>query len=147
MRFKARFAPLAATLAFELREIERGRALTPVSAPAGWTDVRVEAWLDWAESQAPWSLHALDDAIHGWAARLASEGSESGALATTAEAERFAAELAASVLLGLAAPALPTTNGFLPLIDLSEPDATQALSAQAAAWRGRRLSSRATEAL
>jgi len=53
MRFKARFAPLAATLAFEPREIERGRALTPVSAPAGWTDVRVEAWLDWAESQAP----------------------------------------------------------------------------------------------
>lgn len=147
MRFKARFAPLAATLAFEPREIERGRALTPVSAPAGWTDVRVEAWLDWAESQAPSSLHALDDAIHGWAARLASEGSESGALATTAEAERFAAELAASVLLGLAAPALPTMNGFLPLIDLSEPDAAQALSTQAAAWRGRRLSSRATEAL
>jgi len=147
MRFKARFAPLAATLAFEPREIERGRALTPVTAPAGWTDVRVEAWLDWAESRTPSPPHALDDAIHGWAARLASEGSESGALASAAEAERFAAELAASVLLGLAAPALPTTNGFLPLIDLSEPDAAQALSAQAAAWRGRRLSSRATEAL
>lgn len=147
MRFKARFAPLAATLAFEPREIERGRALTPVSAPAGWTDVRVEAWLDWAESHAPSQSDALDAAIHDWAARLASEGQEGGALATAAEAERFAAELAASVLLGLAAPALPTTNAFLPLIDLSEPDAPQALSAQAAAWRGRRLSGRATEAL
>ncbi|WP_341019191.1 TSCPD domain-containing protein [Brevundimonas diminuta] len=147
MRFKARFAPLAATLAFEPREIERGRALTPVSAPAGWTDVRVEAWLDWAESHAPSQSDALDAAIHDWAARLASEGRGSGALTTAAEAERFAAELAASVLLGLAAPALPTTNAFLPLIDLSEPDAAQALSAQAAAWRGRRLSSRATEAL
>ncbi|MFS0797835.1 TSCPD domain-containing protein [Brevundimonas sp. 2P05AA] len=147
MRFKARFAPLAATLAFEPREIERGRALTPVAAPAGWTDVRVEAWLDWAESQASSSSHALDDAIQGWAAQLASDGRESGALTTAAEAERFAAELAASMLLGLAAPALPTTNGFRPLIDLSEPDAAQALSAQAAAWRGRRLSTRATEAL
>ncbi|AYG96203.1 TSCPD domain-containing protein [Brevundimonas naejangsanensis] len=150
MRFKARFASLAATLELEPREIERGDALAWVAAPADWSDVRVEAWLDWADAQPVLARDheaALDGALGGWAARLAAKGRETGALASTAEAGRFEAELAASMLLGLAAPAAATPDAFLPLIDLSEPGAAQGLSAQAAAWRGRRLAARAGEAL
>jgi len=35
----------------ELRTVETAGALNGVLAPKGWSDARVEAWLDWAEAQ------------------------------------------------------------------------------------------------
>ena len=88
MRIKPRFAPLAATVALEPRLIERPGAMTSTLAPADWSDARVEAWLDWAESL-PADLPAngqddaaldedhaawLDGAADRWAHRLAAWG-------------------------------------------------------------------------
>ena len=48
MRFP--FATLAAAMHRPLREIERADRVVALRAPEGWTDVQVEAWLDWAET-------------------------------------------------------------------------------------------------
>ncbi|MDB5430696.1 MAG: hypothetical protein JWP35_1812 [Caulobacter sp.] len=47
MRIERRFAKRPAIEA-ELRTVETANAITGVVAPKGWTDARVEAWLDWA---------------------------------------------------------------------------------------------------
>ena len=36
----------------ELRTVETAGSLAGVLAPKGWSDARVEAWLDWAEALA-----------------------------------------------------------------------------------------------
>src|SRR5690606_25396574 len=86
------------------------------------------------------------EALHGWAARLTAKGRKTGVLASTAEAARFEAELTASLIMGLAAPASAAPQ-LLPLIDPAEPRAAQEPAAQTAVWRGRRLAVRAGEAL
>ncbi|MNJ00432.1 hypothetical protein D3C73_1597620 [compost metagenome] len=68
MRFKPLFAPLAADVAVEPREIERADAVEIVLAPSAWSDVQVEAWLDWTD--APFSSRPdlpLNGAVHDWA--------------------------------------------------------------------------------
>ena len=50
MRPSFRFALLAALSRRSVREIERPDRITVVRAPEDWTDVQVEAWLDWAEA-------------------------------------------------------------------------------------------------
>ena len=49
MRIPTRFATLE--VALERRAIERADSIVDVLAPTGWTDVRVEAWLDWMEAE------------------------------------------------------------------------------------------------
>lgn len=159
MRIKPRFAPLAATVAMELRQIERPGAMTATLAPADWSDARVEAWLDWAESlptELPEDAAPLDEnhaawlggAADRWAHRLGAWGRELGLFDNADEAETFADELWASLLLGLAAPetepavpAVPTSLSF------SEPGAARRLADLTAARRGERLAGRAAEAL
>ncbi|MBD7940595.1 TSCPD domain-containing protein [Brevundimonas guildfordensis] len=149
MRFKPLFAPLAAAVPVAVREIERADVVDRVLAPDAWTDVQVEAWLDWADAPStPRPDLPLNGAVHDWAARLAAAGSEGGVFASTAEANRFENELTGAVLLGLAAVRDADTPAAIPLrLDLSEPEAERRLADQAAAWRRERLAGQAAEAL
>ena len=51
MRPPIRFALLAALSRRPRREIERPERIATVRASEAWTDVQVEAWLDWAEAE------------------------------------------------------------------------------------------------
>lgn len=159
MRIKPRFAPLAATVALDPRLIERPGAMTPTLAPADWSDARVEAWLDWAQSlptDLPASAVALDEdhaawlggAADNWAHRLGAWGHELGLFDSAEEVEIFTDELWASLLLGLAAPQTRQTPSSVPTcLSLIEPGAARSLADLTAARRGERLAGRAAEAL
>lgn len=131
MRFP--FVSLAAAMHRPVREIERADRIVAVRAPEGWTDVQVEAWLDWADAEglAADSDDALTEMAGAWGRRFSPD--KAGALAAT-------------MLLGLASPA--RTPGFaIGLIDLSEPDAARRLQADSALRRGERLAAGAVEAV
>src|SRR5690606_6556594 len=175
MRFESRFADRAATLRCEPRVIERPDRLVEVLAPEGWSDARVEAALDWADglprdwpNLTPDSLTAADEAgpLAGgprrWANRLAAWGYAMGAFEDVREAETFAAELAAGVLLGALAPGRGLAEGCRlhpvaddapapaaepQLVDLADPTAEAAIAAHIAAARGARLAQSALDAL
>ena len=131
MRFP--FASLATALHRPVREIERADRITVVRAPEAWTDVQVEAWLDWADAE---GLTADgDDPIAEmavtWGRQICPD--KAGALAAT-------------LLLGLASPA--RTSGFAAgLTDLSEPGAGRRLEAGSARRRADRLATSAVEAM
>ncbi|MDB5420640.1 MAG: hypothetical protein JWR59_587, partial [Brevundimonas sp.] len=123
MRFTTRFVELAQTLSMGSRMIERAGELTPTIAPEGWTSVRVEAWLDWAETL-PVDLprgaceiepevggEVLGGALSAWTVRLATWGRALDVFETEADAQAFADDLIASVLLGLAAPGQGLADG------------------------------------
>ena len=131
MRFP--FASLAAALHRPVREIERADRIVAVRAPEGWTDVQIEAWLDWADAEG-----------------LTAEGDDPLAEMAVAWGRRLspdkAGALAATILLGLASPA--RTSGFaVGRIDLSEPDAARRLQAESALRRGERLAAGAVAAV
>jgi ribonucleoside-diphosphate reductase alpha chain len=134
MRPPFRFALLAALARRSRREIERADRLTVAYAPDGWPDVQVEAWLDWAEAAdlvGPGD-DPLADAAAAFARRL-------GITDTVAE------ELAATLLLGVASPAVAcaaTPDGWL---DLSDPADGERLDAEMARRRADRLASNAVE--
>ena len=126
MRFEDRFANgPGSESAIEPRRIERTRAVVEVLAPADWTSARIEAWLDWAEVtplDLPDDLGAglteiepvlaalLGGGPAAYAQRLAACGLASGVFDTAAAASRFRDELLASLVQGIAAPALPARN-------------------------------------
>lgn len=130
MRFTPLLTDLAASVVCEVREIERTDRVVKLTAPAGWSDTRVEAWLDWYDGS-PDDLprvegvrpdgasgrsanvgHAvLDGALDRWAARLGAWGRSTGVFKSTSESEIFAAELVASIVLGLAAPSSVLLEG------------------------------------
>ena len=149
MRFKPLFAPLAADVAVGPREIERADAVEIVLAPSAWSDVQVEAWLDWTD--APFASRPdlpLNGSVHVWAGRLAHVGRKGGVFANAAEGRRFEAELTGAVLLGLTAVSDAAARASDALrLDLSEPEAERRLAQQAAVWRRDRLAAQAAEAL
>ncbi len=122
---------LAATVAVSRREIERADVIADVMAPDGWSDVRVEAWLDWCDHLASDVPHLdampvvsvgsdlLDGGLVRWAMRLAAWGLALQVWEDQEQAEAFADNLVASVILGLAAPAIGRETGVRrhPLID------------------------------
>ena len=131
MRFP--FASLAAAMHRPLREIERADRVVAVRAPEGWTDVQIEAWLDWAESEglATGGEDALAAIAVAWGRRLSPD---------------LAGMLAATLLLGLVSPA--RSAGYAAgLINLSEPDATRRLQTESALRRAERLTAGAVEAV
>jgi ribonucleoside-diphosphate reductase alpha chain len=160
MRIKHRFSELANFVALELRAVERPGVMTSALAPASWTDARVEAWLDWIESQrtdlpvgvspiaeAPHAL--LGGAVNRWTHRLGAWGLAQGLFVAAEDAEIFAAELSATLLLGVAAPGAASGHGATTphVIALDDPGAAKMLAELSAARRGERLSVRAAEAL
>jgi ribonucleoside-diphosphate reductase alpha chain len=143
MRFARRLAK-AEGPAVELRTVETATALTGVLAPKGWTDARVEAWLDWA-----WSLPAElpagdlppgllaetpEDGLLGggpgrYARRIAALGWLAGLFDRPADALAFRDELVAAMLQGLAA--FGRGRGPKPEV-LAKPALAQSLEAFAA---------------
>jgi ribonucleoside-diphosphate reductase alpha chain len=132
MRFP--FASHAAAMRRPLREIERADRVTTLRAPEGWTDVQIEAWLDWAEAeQLPTAGDdPLLDAASAWGRRHSQRAEEAEALAAT-------------LLLGLVSPAR-TSEVAAGVVNLSDPGAAAGLTAEAARRRAERLAAGAVEA-
>ncbi|WP_292064849.1 TSCPD domain-containing protein [Brevundimonas sp. UBA7664] len=130
MRFP--FASLAAAMHRPVREIERADRIVVVRAPEGWTDVQIEAWLDWADAE-----------------KLAVEGDDPLAEMAEAFGRRLRSAdtdvLAATLLLGLASPAR-TAGVAAGLHDLSDPGTARQLEAETARRRTNRLAAGAVEA-
>lgn len=160
MRIKPRFSELADLVALELRTIERPGVVTSVVAPANWSDVRVEAWLDWCEglpTDLPVGVFPLGEApdawlggaAERWAHRLGAWGLAQGLFVATDDADTFASELSATLLLGVAAPGAANLveAGAPGVVALDDPGSAKRLADLTAARRGERLSARAAEAL
>ncbi|MDQ1192453.1 ribonucleoside-diphosphate reductase alpha chain [Brevundimonas vesicularis] len=148
MRFQSGFAARAERVAMETRVIERSAGVQQVLAPAGWSDVRIEAWLDWAEAEGfatPLSGDWLNGGVDVWAEQLAATGVAEGVF-DRAEAADFAGELSGAFKLGLAVPAAsgPAAVG---VVDLSDPGATARLKTHAGRRAAMRLGAQAADAL
>ncbi|WOB77321.1 TSCPD domain-containing protein [Brevundimonas nasdae] len=148
MRFQSGFAARAERVAMETRAIERPAGVQQVLAPAGWSDVRIEAWLDWVEAEGfatPLSGDWLNGGVDAWAERLAETGVTEGVF-DLAEAAAFVAELSGAFRLGLAAPAAsgPAAVG---VVDLNDPGAAARLKAHAGRRAAARLGAQAADAL
>ena len=127
------------------RELERCDAIIEVLAPEGWTDARVEAWLDWAEG-------AVDDEapLGGgparYADRVSKAGLADGLFADAADAAAFRDALLATMLTGIASPAgASATASRLP--DISEIEFKREAEGHLARWRSARLASKAAARL
>ncbi len=130
MRFP--FASHAAAMHRPVREIERADRVVAVRAPEGWTDVQIEAWLDWADAErlVADSDDPLAEMAAAYARRLSTEDAEA---------------LAATLMLGLVSPAR-TVASAAGVINLSEPGARRRLEAGTASRRTLRLAAGAVEA-
>lgn len=116
MRFERWFTESARSVPLEPREIERIDTVATVTAPADWTDARVESWLDWLEAaptdrpdmSPPWQVPpaphpAFDGRLSAVSDRLTHWGWALGLFDTAADADAFREDLTASMILGLAA--------------------------------------------
>ena len=107
----------------ESRVIERLDAFTEVICPRGMTSAQVEAWLDWADSlprdlpSGTWARtfdpdsDAFGGATADYAHRLSQWGLRLGHFARPEEAAEFAEAIEATLLNGLAAPAVGLASG------------------------------------
>ncbi|WP_395943956.1 TSCPD domain-containing protein [Brevundimonas sp.] len=150
MRFQSGFVARAEKVAMEIRAVERADTVQDVLAPAGWSDPQIEAWLDWSESQVPAPLLTgdwLNGGVDAWADGLAARGLSAGVFADRAEAAAFAAELAATILLGLAAPVGRAAAQPAEIVDLSDPAAAIRLAEHRADRATARLALQSAETL
>jgi ribonucleoside-diphosphate reductase alpha chain len=148
MRFQSGFAARAERVAMETRAVERPAGVQQVLAPAGWSDVRIEAWLDWVAAAgfaAPISGDWLNGGVDAWAERLAATGVAEGVF-DRAEAAIFAEELSGAFKLGLATPAGsgPVATG---VVDLNDPGAGAQLRAHGGSLAAARLGAQAAQGL
>lgn len=148
MRFQSGFAARAERVAMETRAIERPDGVQQVLAPAGWSDVRIEAWLDWVAAEGfatPLSGDWLNGGVDAWAERLAATGVAEGVF-DRAEAAAFIDELSGAFRLGLAGPAAsgPAAVG---VVDLNDPGVAARLKAHAGRRAAARLGAQAADAL
>ena len=153
MRFQSGFAVLAERVAIETRAIERPAGLDQVQVLTGWSDAQVEAWLDWIDAFAPPSTPSgdlLNGGIDAWTEILSAAGLAAGVFAKPADAAGFAAELSATLRLGLAAPASarPAASGSVVLADPAAPAGlARHLGEQTAARLGRQSAQALADAL
>ena len=127
MRFDYRYtAPQLSGGALETRWIDRTDDVVAVSAPRDWTSVRVESWLDWAQSlpsdfpevdlpaalakDAPYSA-ALEEGPARYARRIAAWGWALGLFDRDVDAVSFHDSLLGSMVEGLAAPGAARAAG------------------------------------
>ncbi|WAC48698.1 ribonucleoside-diphosphate reductase [Asticcacaulis sp. SL142] len=129
MRLESDFSNrLIYDISLEDRFIERPDGYDEILAPRDWSNVRLEAWLDWADilpedqpqlapdidhrivHDDPFDL-ALGGAVERYAQRLTAWGYALGYFEDSQSAAHFLRELRASILLGYAAPALSLKSG------------------------------------
>jgi ribonucleoside-diphosphate reductase alpha chain len=163
MRFEQRFSggPQSAG-ALGIRLIERPGVVADPLCPVDWTAPRVEAWLDWNDTQpigadpapdleylAEDALMALDGGPALYAGALAARGLALGLFADPGEARTFRDELLATMLAGIAAPGLPR-GGDSALeaapVDLAAIELDAALAWHRSAARGADMATNAAEA-
>lgn len=148
MRFQSGFAARAERVAMETRAIERPSGVQQILAPAGWSDVQIEAWLDWVEAEGfatPLSGDWLNGGVDAWAERLAATGVAEGVF-DRAEASAFVDELSGALRLGLAGPA-GSGPAAIGVVDLNDPGAAARLKAHAGRRAAMRLGAQAADAL
>ena len=132
MRFDPRLGDGEAHAALELRELERSDAVIDVIAPAGWSNARVEAWLDWAHRAA---LRAPADRQskpllgfgHAYADRIAARSLALSLAAGQSDAGALRNHLLASLLDGSAAPIALAGGEPHTRIDLNDPNGLSVL--------------------
>lgn len=142
MRTPAKVAGLVP--AMEWRDLERADEIVVVSAPASWSDARVEAWLDWAgevEPKAP-----LGGGPARYADRIAQAGLSRGLFGDKADAGAFREALLATMLSGIATPA-GGQKGLELLPDIGEFEFQSAVKTTLAQRRGRLLAAQAAARL
>ena len=128
----------------EPRELERAGGVEAVLAPRAWPDARVEAWLDgWAARDPALPLHGAPQAH---ARRIADAALRRGAL-NAETADRFARALAASQLLGWAAPGPLAPRARLVAADLGAARGRAALADHVARCEAARLAASAAPRL
>jgi ribonucleoside-diphosphate reductase alpha chain len=148
MRIQTGFATLADRVAMETRAIERGDVVREIDVPAGWSDAQVEAWLDWGLDGCEPEIGDggwLDGVVDAWTATLAARGLATKVFQDDADARAFARDLAATVRLGMGAPA--RTRHAASIVDLADPAAAGVLERDHAARTARRLGAQAAAAL
>jgi ribonucleoside-diphosphate reductase alpha chain len=143
MRIQSRYPAPAPR--FEPRELERSDAIIEVLAPEGWTDARVEAWLDWADGplddEAP-----LGGGPARYADRVAKAGLADGLFGDAADADAFREALLATMLTGVASPAgVSAAASRLP--DIAEIEFKRVAEGHLARWRSARLAAKAAARL
>jgi ribonucleoside-diphosphate reductase alpha chain len=148
MRIQSRHPASAPRI--ELREIERTDAVIEVLAPEGWTDARVEAWLDWAVQDQNDKAFDDDAPLGGgparYADRLAKAGLSDGLFGDAADADAFRDALLATMLTGVASPAgTPVAAQRLP--DIGEIEFKRVAEGHLAGWRSARLAVKAAARL
>ena len=144
MRVESDFADLVHQVALETRVVERADVVATLTAPSGWTDPQIEAWLDWLGDEADPGAW-LNGGVDAWCDGLAATGRDQGVFADSAEAEAFSQALSATMRLGLATPARsPQTDG---VIDLGDPGAARRLNDHAARRLTERLGGQSAGAL
>ncbi len=127
MRFDYRYtAPQLSGETLETRWIDRTDDVVAVSAPRDWTSVRVESWLDWAQSlpddfptvelptaltkDAPYSS-TLEEGPARYARRIAAWGWALGLFDRDVDAVSFHDSLLGSMVQGLASPGTVRASG------------------------------------
>ena len=158
MRLEPRFSAAPLPFAPEIRWVERAAELAEVAAPPSWTTVRVEAWLDWADSL-PLDVPAgtppalalevgIDPLLAGgpdrYARRLAAWGLALGVFEDAAAAVVFRDELFAALAAGIIATSaqLPfgaRANPLAPDPALAPPPCLPDIAAKSFAGAARRL--------
>lgn len=133
----------------ESRRVERPNSIELLLVPTHWSNARAEAWLDWFEhhlnDEALRELHTTGDlsaALVAWATPLADT-----AVSRSLLTEKQAAQLVASLRLGLAAPDLPQQRPAPQIVLMSEPGSSQKLQDFRRTARGNRLAAQANAAL
>jgi ribonucleoside-diphosphate reductase alpha chain len=158
MRFSSRFASSVERpdgLAVRVGE-RHGRAVETL-APRRWTQAQLDAWLDWAAAlpalppdsdAAPANPQEafLGGAPARYAQRLAARGWSLGLFESPADAGRFVAELLATLIDGIAAPAPPRVPTAPAVLALGSPDSEAALAVDVAESRGAALAADALAA-
>jgi len=117
--------------AIEERELELADRIVRVRAPVGWSNARVEAWIDWAGGETD-----LAAAIAEFAETLTRRSQAKGLVADAAERTAFRGALAAALVRGSIAVGAAPQSDLPAVIDGERSTAPHMLRDMVAAWRG-----------
>jgi ribonucleoside-diphosphate reductase alpha chain len=116
---------------FEERALELADRVIQARAPAGWTDARVEAWIDWAGGETD-----LAAAIVEFAETLTRRAQAKGLAKDAADRNRFRDALTEALVRGAIAIGAAPQSRAPAVVDGERAAAPQALRELTAVWRG-----------